>query len=128
MSPHTVNIESLARNVRATEGSMALLKCEMKGYIQEDEDIQWFKEEERIYDGTQQRFFITYEDGTPNSAQYGRNTTVPGRVSILQILPTTLSDSGIYTCKIKGTTALSNVTLEVRMKATTSLPIGKSIF
>ena len=110
-------------NVRVTEGSMAVLKCEMMGYIRADEDMQWFKGEEQIYDRANGRFFITYEDGTPDGAQYGGNVTVPSRISVLQIISATVLDSGLYTCKVKGEVASSNTTLDV-MESTTSLPPG----
>lgn len=110
-------------NVRVTEGSKAILKCEMMGYIRADEDIQWFKGEEHIYDRAHGRFFITYEDGTPNTAQYGGNVTVASRISVLQILSTTVLDSGLYTCKVKEITS-SNTSLDV-IERTTSLPPGR---
>lgn len=108
-------------DVNATVGTSASLGCEMKGYIRADDDIQWFKKDRRIYDGMYTHFFITFTDGTPNSAQSGSYRTVPSRISVLKISSVTVSDSGVYSCKLQGHRVQSYISLNV-MKSLTFKP------
>ena len=89
--------------VKQGNDAFVQLVCEMRDYIQPDEDLLWFKESKQIYDGIGSRYSITFEDGVPDTAQNGQNTTVASRRSVLHIPDPTVADSGEYACMVRGT-------------------------
>ena len=89
------------------------LSCEMTLFIREDEDMQWFKEGQKITNGTN-RHTITYRNGgDPLAAQNGGLDLIPGRVSVLAISNPVVEDSGPYTCALAGTDESVNIQLAV---------------
>ena len=84
----------------------------MVDYIRPDSDLQWLTGGNVIMSGTN-RHTITYIDGTPNAAQSGGTSLVPGRVAVLTITNPQVSDSGTYTCRVRGAGVSTDVQLTV---------------
>ena len=104
----TVNISEVHTFDNATEVE---LSCEMSLYLRPDEDLQWFKDGERIVSGN--RYIIIYTNGSRNRGQFGGTALVPTRVSTLIISEPQLSDSATYTCAIQDTVQSQNIALTV---------------
>ena len=108
-----VDLQATVSNVTARSNDTEVeLACEMTLYIRPDEDLQWFRGSEVIVNGTG-RYTVSYHNGSVRAAQYGGDTLIPGRVSVLTISYPQLSDSGTYTCRILGTEQSANVQLSV---------------
>ena len=103
---------------------MATLRCEMSGYILPNEDLQWYKGHDIIYDQTENRFSITFEEGAPNSAQNGGIRPVASRISLLTISSSVLSDAGDYVCRVRGSDVSAVVTLSVEEDYTGTTTVG----
>ena len=96
--------------VNDTESEVEL-SCEMTLFVREDEDLQWFRDGQMIENSG--RRTVAYRNGTPNAAQRGGNTVIPGRVAVLTISNPVVEDSGTYTCGIAGTNESLDVQLSV---------------
>ena len=103
---------------------MATLRCEMSGYLLPDEDLQWYKGHNIIYNHTENRFFTSFEEGTPNSAQNGGIRPVASRISLLTISSSVLSDAGDYVCRVRGSDVFAVVTLSVERDNTGTTTVG----
>ena len=88
------------------------LSCEMSFYLRPDEDLQWFRGEERIT-GNTEKYTITYSDGSPALGQFGGDTIGSSQVSTLVISGPQISDSGTYTCAIRNTEHSQDMRLTV---------------
>ena len=108
-----VDLQATSSKVTAHSNDTEVeLACEMTLYIRPDEDLQWFRGSEMIVNGTG-RHTVSYRNGSVRAAQYGGDTLIPGRVSVLTISNPQQSDSGTYTCRILGTEQSANVQLSV---------------
>ena len=104
----TVNASEVYTFDNATEVE---LSCEMSLYLRPDEDLQWFKDGELIV--TENRYDITYTDGSRNRGQFGGIALGLTRVSTLIISEPQQSDSATYNCAIQGTNQSQNIKLIV---------------
>ena len=108
-----VDLQATSRKVIAHSNDTEVeLACEMTLYIRPDEDLQWFRGSEMIVNGTN-RHTVSYHNGSVRAAQYGGDTLIPGRVSVLTISSPQQSDSGTYTCRILETEQSADVQLSV---------------
>ena len=89
------------------------LGCEMKGFLRPDEDILWYKEHQLLAPTEGGIYSVAVKDGTPGAGQDGRNETVHSRLSVLSIKHPKASDSGVYSCKVRGTEAETNIFMTV---------------
>ena len=120
-----VDLQATVSNVTAHSNDTEVeLVCEMTLFIRPDEDLQWFRGSEMIVNGTG-RHTVSYHNGSVRAAQYGGDTLIPGRVSVLTISSPRQSDSGTYTCRILGTEQSADVQLSVEdvFPATSTLTV-----
>ena len=76
------------------------LTCDMSGYIRPDEDLYWMIDGVEI-SSSGLKYRVSYRNGQ-NVAQFGGNSTIPSRVTVLTVLDVTLTDSSSeYFCAIK---------------------------
>lgn len=110
-----MNLFAVVNEVTMKEGDEAFvqLACEMRDYVRPDEDLLWFKGDYQLYDGIGSRYYITFEDGLPDTAQNGSNSTVASRRSILYIQYPIVEDSGEYVCIVRGTNQSAAISLTV---------------
>lgn len=85
----------------------------MKGFLRPDEDLLWYKEHKLLIPTEGGIYSVIVKDGTPGAGQDGRNETVSSRLSVLSIEHPKVSDSGVYSCKIRGTDAEANILMTV---------------
>ena len=105
-----MSLQALENEVNATNTDRtATLRCEMADFIRPDEDLQWFRGEQQITNGS--RHAVTYEDGTPEAAQNGGAFVGPARVSVLTISNPVAADSEMYTCQVQGTNVSADMQL-----------------
>ena len=85
----------------------------MKGFLRPDEDLLWYKEHKLLIPTEGGSYSITIKDSTLGAGQDGRNETVPSRLSVLSIKHPKVADSGVYSCKVRGTDAEANILMMV---------------
>ena len=85
----------------------------MKGFLRPDEDLLWYKGNKQLIPAEEGRYAVAVKDSTPGAGQDGRNETVSGRLSVLSIKHPIVGDSGVYSCKIRGTDAVANIMMTV---------------
>ena len=102
------------------------LSCDMSGYIHPDEDLYWIAKGVPLSSSTNDglKYSVSYRNGV-NVAQFGGNSTVPSRVSVLMVSDVTLADSGTYSCAINNTDLVNQVILDV--KAASSMSLSHSV-
>ena len=88
------------------------LSCEMSLYVHPDEDLQWFRDGERINTTEAVRYAVSYSIGS-GVGQFGEPVPQRSRVSTLRITEPQLSDSGTYTCAIRNTEHSQDIELTV---------------
>ena len=110
-----VSLDAVENVVFATEGATesVQLGCEMKGFLRPDEDLLWYKGNTQLIPAEEGSYSAAVKDGTPGTGQDGRNETVSGRLSVLSIKHPKVGDSGVYSCKIRGTDAVANILMTV---------------
>ena len=110
-----VSLDAVEDVVLATEGATesVQLGCEMKGFLRPDEDLLWYKDHELLTPIKGRSYSIAIKDGTLGAGQDGRNETVHSRLSMLSIKHPKVDDSGVYSCKIRGTDAEANIVMTV---------------
>ena len=110
-----VSLDAVQDVMAVTEGSTesVQLGCEMKGFLRPDEDLLWYKEHQLLIPSEGGRYSVTIKDGTLGAGQDGRNETVHSRLSVLNIKHPTASDSGVFSCKVRGTEAKANIFMTV---------------
>lgn len=109
-----MNLVAFQEDLAAEEGttSSVELGCEMSGYLRPDEDIQWYKDDHPFsLKGVRHSFSI--KEGTIGAGQNGGNETIHSRLSVLTIRRPTVADSGVYGCRVRGTTAETSMSLTV---------------
>ena len=101
------------------------MHCRMTRYLRPDSQFLWRKGSETISSGS--RIAIQYSDlpGSDMTGQLG--TPTPTRLSSLIISDSQLSDSGIYTCFVSGSSAMAEVRLLVNGPPTQETTTGKLI-
>ena len=98
-------------NVTVTPGTSQVgLSCEMSLYRHPDTDLQWFHNGEGISNTERHRVSYSFGNGV---GQFGGRDTQGSRVSTLVISETQISDSGLYTCAIRGTNVSQDIQLSV---------------
>ena len=109
-----MNLVAIQEELTATEGTTASVElgCEMSGYLRPDEDLQWYKDNHLLLlKGA--RHSVSIKDGMMGAGQNGGNETVHGRLSVLTIRRPIFADSGVYSCRVHGTTAEASMSLTV---------------
>ena len=89
------------------------LSCEMSLYLHPDEDLQWFRGEQLIT-ASNDRYTVSYTNGTDGMGQFGGDAPGPSRVSTLIISEPHSSDSDTYTCAIRDTEHSQDIQLTVQ--------------
>ncbi len=92
----------------------------MSNYIRPDDQLQWFRDGEMITSG-QARRQITFMDGT-ELGQLGGLSTQSSRLSKLTISDPVSSDTGVYNCRVMGTTESVDLALIVQSLVTNTTP------
>ena len=100
--------------------SFVELSCDMSNYIRPDDQLQWFRDGEMITSG-QARRQITFMDGT-ESGQLGGLSIQSSRLSKLTISNPVSSDTGVYNCRVMGTTESVDLALIVQSLITNTTP------
>ena len=93
----------------STEIPQVSLHCEMSLYLRPDQDLQWFLHGDII---DSDRHSVSYGIGS-GLGQFGGQVTQSSRVSTLVISEPQTSDSGNYTCAIRGTGVSQDIQLSV---------------
>ena len=86
--------------VAENETTNLQLKCEMSGYIEPDENLQWFRHGEKIENSN--KYNISYVNGS-KLIQMGGIQQKNSRVSILTISDFKKEDRGFYSCNTTET-------------------------
>ena len=89
--------------VNTMDDNIVALQCEMRAFIQPDSSLIWEGPGGQRITGGTDKHQITFSDGSPDAAANGGAALVPSRVSTLTISNSELSDAGIYTCTVMGT-------------------------
>ena len=106
----SVRVASRHSTVETTSAFLEVaLSCDMAGYIHPDEDFQWYHNTTRLIGS---KYTTTYTNGS-NVAQYRGKETIPSRINTLTIRQLNISDAGTYTCRVEGTLAMAEVTLNI---------------
>ena len=110
-----VSLVAVEDVILATEGATesVQLGCEMKGFLRPDEDLLWYKDHKLLIPTKGRSYSVAIKDGTPGAGQDGRNETVHSRLSVLVIKHPKVDDSGVYSCKVRGTDAEANIVMTV---------------
>ena len=110
-----VSLDAVEDIVLATEGATdsVQLGCEMKGFLRPDEDLLWYKEQKLLIPTEGGTYSVIVKDGTLGAGQDGRNETVASRLSVLSIKHPKVGNSGVYSCKVRGTDAEANILMMV---------------
>ena len=96
-------------NVEIMPGTSQVgFNCEMSLYLHPDEDLQWLHDGENISDTD--RHTVSYISSS-GVGQFGERDTGPSRVIHLLISEPQMSDSGRYTCAIRGTNVSQDIQL-----------------
>ena len=83
-----------------------VLSCEALGYDQPDVNIQWLKGGLALgTEPSKHNVTVIYENGTRDE--------VPKRVATLTISEPSVSDSGLYYCKLNGTYSYASVLVQI---------------
>ena len=109
-----MNLAALQGELTATEGATTSVElgCEMSGYLRPDEDLQWYRDN-RLLLLKGARHSVSIKEGRMGAGQSGENTTVHSRLSVLNIHHPSVADSGVYSCRVRGTTAEALMSLAV---------------
>ena len=86
--------------VAENETTNLQLKCEMSGYIEPDENLQWFRHGEKIKNSN--KYNISYVNGSKVS-QMGEIQQQNSRISIVTISDFKKEDRGFYSCNTTDT-------------------------
>ena len=105
-----VEVMVLATVVNAEEGCIAVLSCEMYGYL--TDEIEWVRDGELLQSGAD--YAISRRSGC-REGQNGEETTTNSVISDLIVLQLEQQDSGTYVCRAKGTTVQKQVDLQIGM-------------
>ena len=110
----TVELTADERDVTTFDNATDVsLSCEMSLYLRPDEDLQWFRGEQLIT-ASNDRYTVSYTNGTDDMGQFGGESPGPSRVSTLIISEPQTSDSGTYTCAIRNTEHSQDIQLTVQ--------------
>ena len=101
-------VELLSNSMTVTivdtmDDNIVALRCEMRAFIQLDSSLIWEGPGGQRITGGIGKHQITFSDRSPGAAANGGVQLVPSRVSKLTISNPELSDAGIYTCTVMGT-------------------------
>ena len=109
-----VSLLALEEVVVGTEGvtKSIQLGCEMMGFLRPDKDLQWYNGSQLLpLEGANHSVIV--KEGTPGAGQSGQNGTVHSRLSVLNINNPTVADSGVYSCKVRGTNTEATMSLTI---------------
>ena len=120
-------ITPIAPQVTASAATEVGMHCTMARYLRPDSQFLWRKGSETISSGS--RIAIQYSD-LPGNLTGQLGTPTPARVSSLIISNSQLSDSGMYTCFVSGSSsAMAEVSLLVNgPPPTQETATGKPLF
>ena len=85
----------------------------MESYVRPDEQFLWSKEGTLLTEAASERYAISYTDGFLETSQRGEGSLSPSRAIVLVISEPELSDAGLYTCGVNGTSQFATVLITV---------------